>query len=64
MAVLEFIEGWYMPYRRHSGRNYLSLIQHEESMQLKRRNPDPQLSSKPRQLHGDGLGLGENLYCL
>ena len=29
MAVFEFIEGWYNPSRRHSGLDYLSLLNYE-----------------------------------
>jgi putative transposase len=31
LAVFEFIEGWYNPYRRHSALDYLSPINYERS---------------------------------
>ena len=33
MAIFEFIEGWYNPYRRHSALNYLSPISYERRTQ-------------------------------
>jgi putative transposase len=46
MAIFEFIEGWYNPYRRHSSLDYLSPINYERSHSKEARYRSPTSSTE------------------
>jgi len=58
MAVLDFIEGWYNPHRRHSSLNYLSPIAYERGYSMQ---PGSRRSDQPVKRHrAAAAGGGKN----
>jgi len=51
MAVLELIEGWYNPHRRHSALGYESPVNYERTLRLSARVPSDKPSTEADQLH-------------
>jgi putative transposase len=47
LAVFDFIEGWYNPYRRHSALAYESPINYERSQLSESKCESAQLSTRP-----------------